>query len=43
MVRDLSERLFQTQAELAEQESRLRQEMCDALNHQQVEFEQLYE
>ncbi|THD25192.1 Kinesin protein [Fasciola hepatica] len=43
MVRELSEQLFETKGELVEQEARLRQEMCEALNRQQVEFEQLYE
>ncbi|VDP68227.1 unnamed protein product [Echinostoma caproni] len=43
MVRELSEQLFEAKGELVEQEARLRQEMCEALNRQLVEFEQLYE
>ncbi|CAH8530539.1 unnamed protein product [Dicrocoelium dendriticum] len=43
MVRELSEQLFDSKAEVVEQQSRFRDEMCEAMNRQLVEFERLYE
>ncbi|KAK4469835.1 hypothetical protein MN116_007347 [Schistosoma mekongi] len=43
MVKDLSEKLFESKGELVEQEARLRAEMCDYMNQQIIDFENKFE
>ncbi|CAH8842601.1 unnamed protein product [Trichobilharzia szidati] len=43
LVKDLSEKFFESKGELIEQEARLRAEMCDNLNQQIIDFENKFE